>query len=303
MADDPYTILGLARDATDKQIRSGFLKRAKTSHPDLNPGDPKAEERFKAINAAHDLLSDPERRGRFDRGEIDAAGHEQPPPGYRPYRDHAEGAAGTNYSAAFHGDDQDELGDILSSLFAERGRAGTPRWGSDRRYSLAVPFLDAVRGSVQRLALPEGGELDVRIPPGLDDGQVLRLRGKGGPGDPPGDALIEVTVTPHPLFRRVGHDIQLDLPVTVAEAALGARVNVPTITGPVTMMIPAGSDTGTKLRLRGKGLAGREGQPAGDAYAILRIVLGPRDEGLAAFLRNRTDAPAWDPRVGLGDAA
>ncbi len=315
MADDPYQVLGINRDATDKQIRSAFLKLAKTTHPDLNPGDAKAEERFKAVNAANDLLSDAERRAQFDRGEIDAAGQQKPPPGPPPgqrrYRDHADGAAGAFYSArpgagftgaGFGGDDED-LGDILSGLFGARGRGGAPRGGGDRRYSLPVAFLDAVRGVTQRLTLPDGGSLDVRIPAGLESGQVLRLRGKGDPGDPPGDALIEVTVGSHPLFRREGRDILLDLPVTVAEAVLGGRVTVPTITGPVTMTVPAGSDTGARLRLRGKGVPAAAGQPAGDAYATLRIVLGPPDEGLAAYLRDRKDAPAFDPRVGLEDAA
>lgn len=301
MADDPYEVLGVARDATDKQIRSAFLKLAKTSHPDLHPGDPKAEERFKRVNAAHDLLSDPERRSRFDRGEIDAAGQERPPPGPRPgqrsYREHAEGASGARYSAAFA--DDDDLGDILSGIFGSRGRAAGGREGADRHYSLAVPFLDAVRGTTQRLVLPEGGSLDVNIPPGLESGQTLRLRGKGGPGEPPGDALIEVEVGHHPLFRREGRDIHLELPVTVSEAMLGGRVTVPTISGPVTMTIPPRSDTGSRLRLRGKGVPAHGGLPAGDAYVTLRIVLGPPDESLAAFLRERTDAPSWDPRKGL----
>lgn len=306
MADDPYKTLGVARDATDKQIRNAFLQLAKTSHPDLNPGDAKAEERFKAASAANDLLSDPERRARFDRGEIDGAGQERPPPGPPPgqrfYRDHAEGSAGARYSTGF-GDGDGDLGDILSGLFGARGQAGMRREGMDRRYSLAVAFLDAVRGATQRLALPDGGSLDVRIPPGLESGQVLRLRGKGGPGEPPGDALVEVEVGPHPLFTRVGRDIHLDLPVTVAECVLGGRVTVPTISGPVTMTVPAGSDAGTRLRLRGRGVPAGGSQPAGDAYATLRVVLGPPDEGLAAFLRERKDAPAWDPRAGLEDAA
>ncbi len=307
MADDPYTVLGVARDATDKQIRSAFLKLAKTSHPDLHPGDAKAEEKFKAASAANDLLSDPERRARFDRGEIDAAGHERPPPGpppgQRSYREHAEGVGGMHYGAGF-GIDDDDLGDILSGMFGARGRAGMrdragARQGADRRYTLVVPFLDAVRGTSQRLSLPEGGSLDVSIPPGLDSGQVLRLRGKGGPGEPPGDALIEVEVASHPLFRREARDIHLDLPVTLAEAVLGGPVTVPTIGGPVTMTIPPRSDTGTKLRLRGKGVPASGGSPAGDAYVTLRVVLGPPDESLAAFLRNRTDAPSWNPRRDL----
>lgn len=304
MADDPYTTLGVARDATDKQIRSAYLKMAKTSHPDLNPNDRKAEERFKAINAANDLLSDPERRARLDRGEIDGAGHERPPqsaPGRRQYRDHADGAAGARYSASF-GEDGD-FDDLFSGMFGARGRAPGPRRGADQRYTLGVSFIDAVVGATRRLSLPEGGTLDVRIPAGIESGKVLRLTGKGAAGEPAGDALIEIDVAPHPLFRRDGQDILLDLPVTLAEAVLGGRVVVPTVGGSVTMTIPPGSDTGTRLRLRGKGVPGSGARPAGDAYPTLRVVLGPRDEALATFLRERADAPAWDPRQNLEAAA
>ena len=299
MADDPYKVLGIAPGATDKQIRAAFLKLAKSSHPDLHPGDAKAEERFKAANAANDLLSDPARRARFDRGEIDGAGQERPPPGpppgQRSYRDHAEGASGTPYAAAF----EDDLGDILSGMFGSRGRAGLRQDGADRRYALSVPFLDAVRGAPQRLSLPDGGSLDVSIPPGLESGQTLRLRGKGGPGEPPGDALIEVEVVPHPLFRREGRDIHLDLPVTLAEAVLGGPVTVPTISGPVVMTLRPNADTGTRLRLRGRGVPASGNRPAGDGHVTLRVVLGPADAGLATFLRDRTDAVAWDPRQAL----
>lgn len=299
MANDPYTVLGVARDATDKQIRSAFLKLAKTSHPDLHPGDAQAEERFKAVNAANDLLSDPDRRARFDRGEIDGSGQERPQP--RPssrsasYRDQAEGPAGMRYGAGFGGSG-DDFGDIFSSMFGARSQGEAHRGGADRRYSLRVTFLDAVRGTTQRLTLPDGGSLEVKISPGLDTGQTLRLRGKGEPGDPPGNALIEVQVTTHPLFTRVGRDIHLDLPVSVSEAMLGAAVSVPTIDGPITMTIPSHSDSGSKLRLRGRGVPASGGQPTGDAYVVLRIMLGPVDEGLAQFLRDRKDAPAWDPR-------
>ena len=319
MADDPYQILGVPRDATEKQIRGAFLKRAKTSHPDLNPSDPGAEARFKAINAAHALLSDPAARARFDRGEIDAAGHEQPPPDARPYRAHAESPAGARYRAAAG---EDELGDILSELFGAQARASA-RGGRDRHYTLTVPFLDAMRGVTQRLTLPTGGSLDVRIPPGLETGQILRLRGKGDAGDPPGnapsgDALIEITVAPHPLFRRIGHDIHFELPITLAEAVLGARIEVPTIAGRVTVVIPPGADSGIKLRLRGKGVPAVAGQPAGnaptgdapagdapagDAYVTLRVMLGPADDELAEFLRNRKSPPAWNPRAGMESMA
>ena len=302
MANDPYTILGVARDATEQQIRSAFLKTAKASHPDLHPGDAKAEERFKAANAANDLLSDPERRARFDRGEIDGSGQERPPPGPSPhqrsYRDHAESAAGMRYGTDFD-DRDDDLGDILSSMFGAQSRPDARRGGADRRYSLLVPFLDAVRGTTQRLVLSVGGSLEVKISPGLESGQILRLRGKGEPGEPPGNALIEVEVAQHPIFTKIANDIYLELPVTVSEATLGGSVSVPTISGPVTMTIPMHSDSGTKLRLRGKGVPASTGRPAGDAYVTLRIVLGPPDEGLATFFRDRKDAPAWDPRKGL----
>ena len=294
MADSPYETLGVAPDATAAQIRSAYLKLAKTSHPDLNPGDPKAEARFKTVNAAHDLLSNVERRARFDRGEIDASGNERPPPQQRSYRAHAEGAAGGRYRAPF--DAEDDFGDILSDLL--RARASRPG-GLDRRYTLVVPFLDALRGTTQRLTLPDGKTLDVRIPAGIETGHTLRLRGEGEPGSPAGDALIEIDIAPHPIFQQVGRDIHIDLPVSVAEVALGGRVTVPTVTGSVSMTIPPGSDSGTKLRLRGKGMPATATLPAGDGYATLRIVLGPADPGLAAFLRDRTDKPDWNPRAGL----
>jgi DnaJ-class molecular chaperone len=298
MADDPYSVLGVPRSATEKQIRSAFLKLAKTSHPDLHPGDAGAEARFKAATAANDLLSDLERRARFDRGEIDAGGHETPP---QPrYREHADGAAGARYDSGFGMHDED-MDDVLSGLFGGRGRRA-PRAGRDRQYSLSVPFLDAVRGSTQRIVLPDGGNLDVRIPAGLEDGQTLRLRGKGDPGAagmPAGDALIEVAVVPHPVFVRVGRDIYFDVPISITEAVLGARIAVPTISGAVTLAVPPGAETGTKLRLRGRGVPESGKVVAGDAFATLRIMQGPADPGLADFLRDRTDAPVWNPRGDL----
>ncbi len=283
MADDPYALLGVPRTASEQQIRSAFLKLAKTSHPDVNPGDKRAEERFKAISGAHDLLSDPVKRARFDRGEIDSGGQDVPPRGFRP------GSA--QYA---NGGDMD---DILASMFGARGPA-RPQRGADQRYTLSVSFIDAARGATQRLALPGGGDLNVQIPPGTETGQTLRLRGKGRPGAA-GDALIEVTVAPHPLFRREGRDIHLDLPISLAEAVLGGRVPVPTVAGAVTMAIPPGSDSGTKLRLRGKGLPEHDGLPPGDAYATLRVVVGPADEALRDFLRGWAPGQAFDPRSGL----
>ncbi len=305
MADDPYTLLGLPRTATEKQIRSAFLKLAKTSHPDVNPGDKKAEERFKAISSAHDLLSDPAKRARFDRGELDATGQEVPPRGYRPgayqsggYQSGGYQPGGTQYSGG-------DMDDILSGMFGAQGRGSSrARRGLDQRYTLTVSFLDAARGATQRLALPGGGDLNVQIPPGTEGGQTLRLRGKGGAGGaggPAGDALIEITVSPHSLFRREGRDIHLDLPITIGEAVLGGRITVPTVAGAVTMAVPPGSDSGTKLRLRGKGIPEHGKQPAGDAYATLRVVVGPADEALRDFLKTWAPGQAFDPRNGLPD--
>ncbi|MDT8332028.1 J domain-containing protein [Roseomonas gilardii] len=315
--DDPYSTLGVSRQASADEIRKAFRAIAKKNHPDLNPGDTVAEERFKAANAAHELLSDPEKRARFDRGEIDATGQEVPPRQY--WRDYADapgagryrggagagagregfGASGFGTGHGFEaGDfggqiDPEDLGDIFGQYFRQRGgeSGGTPRprKGQDNRYHLEVPFLDVVNGATQRLTLPEGGTLDVRIPPGLEDGQVLRLRGKGQPGrngGPDGDALIEVTVHPHPLYRRQGRDLEMEVPVTFAEAILGGRIAVPTPRGEVTLTVPPRSDAGTRLRLRGRGVAEHGGQPAGDLYATLRIVLGPVDDRIEEFLRD-----------------
>ncbi|TDH62503.1 J domain-containing protein [Dankookia rubra] len=295
---DPYATLGLARDATAEQVRAAFRKLAKQHHPDLNPGNKAAEDRFKAINAAHDLLSDPETRGRFDRGEIDAAGDPVAPEPPR-YHRYADAAAGGRYRPG--AEEDDPFGDIFSDLF-RRGGGGTEGLrirGADARYALAVDFLDGVTGATRTLTLPDGRTLDVRIPPGIETGQTLRLKGQGGPGlngGPSGDALIEIELRPHPLFTREGDDIRLELPVTLKEAVLGARVTVPTPTGAVSMAVPPHSDTGTKLRLRGRGVAAHAGRPAGDLYVTLRVTLAGADAALEAFLRDWAPANPIDPR-------
>jgi len=305
MAQDPYETLGVSRTASPDEIRAAFRKLAKKNHPDLNPGDKAAEERFKAANTANEILSDPERRGRYDRGEIDASGQErQPERAY--YRDYAQADAGHRYSySAGPGFDPNDLGDIFGDYFAGRGNNGgdRPRRGADRQYRLEVPFLSAVNGATERLTLPHGDTLDVRIPPGIDDGGVMRLRGKGEPGrngGPDGDALIEVSVLPSPVYRRQGDDLELDLPVTVAEAVLGAKVPVPTPRGEVTLTIPPHSDTGKRMRLRGRGVAEHGGKPAGDLYVTLELVAGPPDPALEEALREWASAHAdYNPREAL----
>jgi DnaJ-class molecular chaperone len=292
MPPDLYETLGVKKDADADQIRAAYRKLAKRHHPDLNPGNKAAEEKFKVISAANEILSDPEKRARYDRGEIDATGADAPPP--RPsYRDYAESPTGRRYSNSSA--PEQDFSDIFGDFFAHVR-------GEDRSYSLTVSFLDAVVGTTTRLALPDGHTIDVRIPPGVEDEQVLRLRGKGDPGGrdaPAGDALIRIQVAPHPLFKRDGRNILVELPVSLSEAMLGARINVPTPTGTVAMSIPPKSNTGTKLRLRGRGVPAHGTHPAGDELVTLKLVLDPNDEELAKFLRERRDPPVFNPRHDL----
>jgi DnaJ-class molecular chaperone len=318
MADDPYGVLGVARDADQAAIRKAYRALAKKHHPDLNPGNKAAEATFKEVSAANDLLSDTGKRAAFDRGEIDADG--QPRPERPQYRDFAEGAPGRRYrpagAASGHpaggwGASEEELGDIFGTIFGDQARAAPggasrPVKGRDELYGLTVDLLDVVNGATRRLTLPDGRTLDVKIPPGLEDGQTLRLRQQGGPGfngGPAGDALIQVKVAEHGFFRREGSDIHLDLPVTMQEAVLGGRISVPTPAGPVTMSIPAASDSGRQLRLRGRGVPGQGGREAGDLYVTLRVVVGEPDPALEEFLRNWKPLHAADPRREMMGAA
>ena len=314
MAADPYTTLGVKRDATAAQIKSAYLKLAKKHHPDLNPGDGKAEEKFKAISAANDLLEDPEKRARFDAGEIDASGQAQAPQhpggGRQFYRGFADGAQGARYQGGFGGQSPEGFQDMFADLFANARGAGAqqrdqPMRGQDQRYQLGVSFIEAALGASRRLTLPDGRTLDVTIPAGLETGQTLRLRGQGAAGwngGAAGDALIEVDVADHPFFERDGDNISLELPVTAGEAALGAKVAVPTPAGPVNLSIPRHSDSGRQLRLRGRGIPAHAGRPAGDLYVTLRIVLGTPDQALEDALAAYYERNPLDPRAHMGQA-
>jgi DnaJ-class molecular chaperone len=304
MSDNPYTILGVEPDASAEQIRGAYRRLARKLHPDLNPGDRAAEERFKRVSAAHDLLGDPDRRARFDRGEIDASGAERPRQ-TRFYRDFAGGTGPGPHPYAGEAGFADMMGadDLLAGLFGRGGARGTRvrARGGDLRGRLALDFLEAVNGATRRLAMPDGSTVNVTVPPGTRDGQVLRLRGKGGPGiggGPAGDLLVEVEVGPHRHFSREGDDIHLELPVSLTEAVLGGRVEAPTPTGPVAVTVPKGSNTGTVLRLRGRGVPRPDGS-RGDAYATLRVVLPDRpDPELEAFAARWKGGKAHDPRAG-----
>ena len=307
----PYEVLGVKKEASAEEIRKVYRKLAKEFHPDLNPGKPAAEERFKSVTAAYDLLSDPEKRARYDRGEIDETGAERPRYSYRP---HAEGAQGWKYQpeGEFDPADLDDLfamfgrGGARGSRGAGRAGEGFKMPGPDHQFTMTIDFAEAATGGKKRLSLPPDQWLDVTIPPGIEEGQVLRLKGKGGAGfggGPPGDALIEVHIVPHPFFRREGDDIHVELPVSLPEVVLGARVPVPTVTGPVTMAIPPGSDTGTRLRLRGKGVhrKRRGAETTGDQYVTLKVVIGASsDPALAKFLEEWAKTHPTDPRQAMG---
>ena len=301
--DDPYKILDVEKTASEDEIRKAYRKLAKVHHPDLNPGKKEAEEKFKAINAAYALLSDAEKRAKFDRGEIDASGAEVHPE-RQYYRDFGEDFGRSKYRPGFDGGgaagfDADDLSSIFEEMLRQRGGPGGgarefAMRGQDARYQLSVDFLDSAKGAVRRITLPDGGSLDVTIPAGLRDGQTLRLKGKGMPGvgsGPAGDALIEVHVRPHPFFRRDGNDIIVELPVTLKEAVNGAKVETPTLEGVVALTVPPHASTGTRLRLKGRGIAG------GHQYVELKVVLPRSDEPeLEAFLKDWTPQHDFNPR-------
>jgi DnaJ-class molecular chaperone len=301
VSDDPYAVLGVKREATQDEIRKAYRQLAKKLHPDLNPGDKAAEEKFKQVSVAYDLLGDPEKRARFDRGEIDASGQERPRERY--YRDfHGADAEPHVYSS--HGGFADfmESEDILRDVFGRGGEGRIRLRGQDALYRLPVEFLEALNGATKRITLPDGGTLDVVIPPGTRDKQVLRLRAKGGPGlggGPPGDALVEIDVEPHRFFTRKGDDIHLELPISLPEAVLGAKLDVPTPSGPVSMTVPKGANTGTVLRLRGKG-AQRSDKTHGDEYVTLKIVLPQQlDPEIEEFARRWQAGQSQNPRQHL----
>ena len=308
---DLYAALGVERGADAESIRKAYRQLARRYHPDVNPGDAEAEERFKTISEAYSVLSDAERRKLYDEfGEISLQSGFDPEAARR-----AREAFGARFGGAgeggfgFPGGESfayGNLDDLLGQLFERRGWSGGPtrRRGADLEAELELDLLDAARGGEQRLAIgrptADGGvrreSVTVRIPPGVADGGQIRLRGKGGEGlggGPPGDLVARIRIRPHPLFRREGRDLYVDLPVTVREAILGARVEVPTLSGTAVVSVPAGTDSGTRLRLRGKGFPNPSGGSAGDLYAVVQIRV-PRRLDEEASKRVRA-MPELDP--------
>lgn len=314
--NDPYKVLGVAKSATEKEIKSAYRKLAKELHPDRNKDNPNAAERFSDATKAYDLLSDKEKRGQFDRGEIDAEGNPTNP--FGGFGGGAGGHAGAGRGfrpedfQGFGGEEMD-LGDLFEGLFGGGGRrtsrAGMggfgerrpppPQKGRNIRYRLKVPFVDAAALKPQRLKLETGETIDLKLPAGLEDGTQMRLKGKGenGPGGP-GDALVTIAIEAHPFFRRDGTNIRIDLPITLGEALRGGKVKCPTVDGPVMLTIKPGTDGGTVMRLKGKGWSAKKG-PRGDQLVTLEIQMPENLEELEKRLEGWKDSANPREKMGL----
>lgn len=306
---DPYATLGVARTASEAEIKKAYRKLAKELHPDRNKDNPKASERFSTVTNAYDLLTDKDKRARFDRGEIDGDGNPAAPfgfgggggqGGFRP------GPGGSPFEA-----DGPDLSDIFEGMFSGGNRGGgfggfggfgrrqQPK-GANAAYRLNVSFADAATLKPQRITLGDGKPIDLKLPAGLESGAQMRLAGKGAPGPGgAGDGIVTITIQPHRFFTRDGDDVRLDLPISLSEAVLGASVRVPTVEGAVMLTVPAGSTSGKVLRLRGRGFHKKDGS-RGDQLVTLMVDLPVGDDALVEFVRGWKDRDKGNPRGNLG---
>jgi DnaJ-class molecular chaperone len=303
LAQDPYLELGVPRTASADELRRAFRKLAKQHHPDANQGNKDAEEKFKRVSAAFDLLGDEEKRKKFDAGEIDADGRET----FRGFGGGGQNPFGQGGGGFRGGGAQFEdvdLGDILGEMFGARGGrgggfggGGFQQRGADVRTKLEIDLEEAIAGAKRRIAFSDGRTLDITIPKGASDGQVLRLKGQGSPGRAgAGDALIELAIRPHPVFKREGDNLVMDLPVSAPDAILGGKIEAPTPEGPVTLTVPPGSNSGSTLRLKGRGLAGPTGR-RGDLMARLVVTLPEKpDPELQKFAETWRAERPYAPR-------
>ncbi|HET6523926.1 J domain-containing protein [Sphingopyxis sp.] len=292
---DPYSTLGVAKTASEAEIKSAYRKLAKELHPDKNKDNPKASEKFSDVTKAYDLLSDKTKRAQYDRGEIDGDGNPAMPFGYGG----GGGFRGDPRGQGGFGNDGADFGDIFEGLFGGRGgggpfggfggRSAPPPKGANVAYRLSVSFIDAATQAPQRITLADGGTIDLKLPAGVETGTQMRLAGKGqaGPGGT-GDGIVTITVKDHPFYEREGANIRLDLPVTLNEAVKGAKVKVPTVDGPVMLSIPAGSSSGKVMRLKGKGFSQKSGG-RGDQLVRLMVDLPADDDALIKLLSEWTD--------------
>ncbi|HEX8839312.1 MAG TPA: J domain-containing protein [Sphingomicrobium sp.] len=319
MALDLYQRLGLKRGASEAEIKKAYRSLAKQLHPDRNKDNPNAAKRFGEITHAYDLLSDKDKRARYDRGEIDEDGNPKMPFGGG-YGGYSQGAGGAQPGGAqgfenfnFGGAETADLSDLFDGLFGggaagarqrggpfggfrQRGRA--PQKGADVAYRLKVPFEDAVALKPQRITLGDGKTIDLKLPQGLEDGTRIRLTGKGEEGpDGRGDAIVTVEIAPHPFYTRDGTNIRLELPITLKEAVLGAKVKVPTPEGAVMLTVPKGTTSGKVLRLKERGFVGKDGK-RGDQLVAVEIAIPPDDPELQRFAESWN--AAGNPRAALG---
>lgn len=310
---DPYTVLGVSRSSSDEAIKSAYRGLAKKFHPDLNPGKKDIEQKFKEINAAYDILSDPDKRAKYDRGEMDASGQER--------QQYTWGARPRSGGREASGDFSDFVAeDIFADLFGgarARGTRFSGNWGvgddpfasarqrsrgADTQVALHVSFVEAALGARKRLSLPTGKTIEVTVPPGTENLRKLRLKGQGRVGEregSSGDGIIEIHVEAHPFFTAKGQDVHMELPVTFYEASLGANVTTPTLEGPVEIKIPKGSNSGTTLRLRGKGIPDPQGV-RGDQYVKLRVMLPEGEEPFTKISEKWAKDHPYDPRKKAG---
>ncbi len=307
---DPYSTLGVARTATEADIKKAYRKLAKELHPDRNKDNPKASERFSQVTNAYDLLSDKDKRARFDRGEIDGDGNPAAAYGFGGGGGPRSGGPGGGFRAEGFGDQGADISDIFEGLFggAQRGGGGfrsgmgrrqAPPKGANLAYSLRVPFVDAASLAPQRVTLGDGKTIDLKLPAGVEDGTQMKLAGKGeqGPGGA-GDAIVTIEVQPHRYFVRDGDDVRLDLPIGLAEAVLGGSVKVPTVDNPVMVTVPKGASSGKVLRLKGKGFH-KKGGGRGDQLVTLMIDIPADDAALAEFVEG-WNGKDGNPRAAMG---
>ena len=311
MALDLYQRLGVQRGASDAEIKKAYRSLAKQLHPDRNTDNPEAAKRFGEVTAAYDLLSDKDKRARYDRGEIDEDGNPKMPFGGGGFPGGGPRPGGAGFENFDFGGGEADLSDLFEGLFGGRGgrgggggfsgfrqRARAPQKGADIAYRLQIPFVDAVALKPQRVTLADGKTIDVKLPNGIDSGTKIRLTGKGqeGPGGR-GDAIVSVEIAKHPFFTRDGKHIRLTLPISLKEAVLGAKVKIPTPEGPVIVTIPKGSSSGKVLRLKGRGFAGKDGK-RGDQLVTVAVDLPAGDAALQQFAEGWSGA--GNPRSSLG---
>jgi DnaJ-class molecular chaperone len=319
---DPYDVLGVTKSASAADIKKAFRQLAKKYHPDRNKDDVKAKERFAEIGSAYEILGDEKKKAQFDRGEIGADGKPRGFEGFgagpggfsRAWRNAGGGPGDQHFEFNFGGGGPGPGGgagaggagfeDLFSDFFGGRRRGQTSTRGEDVVATATVPLETAAKGGSARVLVPSGRTLEVKIPAGVEDGQQIRLRGQGAPGvrgGESGDALVTVKIATHPYFRLEGRDLRLDLPVAIYEAALGAKVQTPTLDGKVEVAVPPGSNGGRTLRLRGRGLPATGSKPAGDLYVTLKVMLPEEpDADFEARMRDLRDHHHYDPRRKMG---